>query len=63
MADLPDPTHIIDQMKNALLHRGPDHQGTFLDGRIGLGSNRLSVLDLTPAGNQPVIIQPDRLHS
>ncbi|HEV8122733.1 MAG TPA: asparagine synthase (glutamine-hydrolyzing) [Gemmatimonadales bacterium] len=49
-----DPT-VIDRMRDALAHRGPDHAATWLspDGRVGLGHRRLSVIDLSPAANQP----------
>ena len=36
-----------------LNHRGPDYCGTCTDGNVFLGHTRLSILDLTPAGNQP----------
>lgn len=35
-------------------HRGPDDQGTFIGGGISLGHNRLSIIDLSPAGHQPM---------
>src|SRR5512140_1159241 len=43
-------------MGDTLAHRGPDASGTFLslDGRIGLSHRRLSILDLSPAGAQPM---------
>lgn len=39
-----------------MAHRGPDASGTFLspDGRVGLSHRRLSILDLSPAGAQPM---------
>lgn len=43
--------------KNAvkcLSHRGPDDEGIFLEENIGLGHRRLSILDLSPAGHQPM---------
>ena len=39
---------------NLLKHRGPDYQQTFIDERTALGHRRLSVIDPTPAGNQPM---------
>ena len=43
-------------MNDALLHRGPDDGGVWVDKRVGvaLGHRRLSILDLTPAGHQPM---------
>jgi asparagine synthase (glutamine-hydrolysing) len=43
-------------MGDAMAHRGPDASGTFLspDGRVGLSHRRLSILDLSPAGAQPM---------
>ena len=35
-------------------HRGPDAQGHFHEGSVGLGHNRLSILDLSSAANQPM---------
>jgi asparagine synthase (glutamine-hydrolysing) len=43
-------------MTARLAHRGPDDGGTFVDERlgVGLGHRRLSILDLSPAGHQPM---------
>jgi asparagine synthase (glutamine-hydrolysing) len=38
----------------ALAHRGPDDEGFHLDGALGLAHRRLSILDLTSAGRQPM---------
>ena len=43
----------INQMNSLLVHRGPDFSGVFHDGSLGLGHQRLSILDLTDKGNQP----------
>lgn len=40
-------------MMQAMKHRGPDDQGTYVEGGVGLGFVRLSVIDLTAAGHQP----------
>jgi asparagine synthase (glutamine-hydrolysing) len=40
-------------MNQALQHRGPDDQSTYLDDRVSLGHRRLSIIDLSPAGKQP----------
>jgi asparagine synthase (glutamine-hydrolysing) len=41
-------------MMRALAHRGPDSSDMVVDGGIGLGATRLSILDPTPAGAQPM---------
>ncbi|TSC88487.1 MAG: asparagine synthase (glutamine-hydrolysing) [Microgenomates group bacterium Gr01-1014_5] len=41
-------------MLSAISHRGPDDQGIFIDGNIGLGNNRLSIIDLSKHGHQPL---------
>jgi len=44
-------------MADALRHRGPDDAGVWVDAAVGvaLGHRRLSILDLTPAGHQPMV--------
>ncbi len=44
----------LDRMTAALTHRGPDEAGRFIAGSVGLGFRRLSILDLSPAGRQPM---------
>lgn len=51
--------HLVSQkdvlsMMNLQKHRGPDDEGTFVENNIGLGFVRLSILDLTSAGHQPM---------
>jgi asparagine synthase (glutamine-hydrolysing) len=41
------------RMCDAIRHRGPDDWGTFLEGNIGLGMRRLSIIDLE-GGHQPI---------
>lgn len=48
------PGGLIDRMTETLLHRGPNDRGTWSDGRISLGHRRLSVIDLSTAGRQPM---------
>jgi asparagine synthase (glutamine-hydrolysing) len=45
------------QMRDSFIYRGPDDAGAWIDQRagIGLGQRRLSILDPTPSGHQPMI--------
>ncbi|MFZ4827355.1 MAG: asparagine synthase (glutamine-hydrolyzing) [Phototrophicaceae bacterium] len=49
----PAEQHILDAMCTAMLHRGPDEDGFFVDGTIGLGMRRLKIIDLA-SGKQPI---------
>ena len=44
----------IEAMAEAMRHRGPDDRGTYLDDNVSLGHTRLSILDLSPKGHQPM---------
>jgi len=46
---------ILKRMTDAIAHRGPDSEGQWIEGGIGLGHRRLSIIDLTPAGHQPMV--------
>jgi asparagine synthase (glutamine-hydrolysing) len=48
------PPAVLEQMTRRLAHRGPDGEGVFVDGCLGLGHRRLAVIDLSPAGAQPM---------
>jgi len=47
--------NIVQEMNHHLRHRGPDDDGYYLDVPLALGHVRLSVLDLTNAGAQPMV--------
>jgi asparagine synthase (glutamine-hydrolysing) len=41
-------------MTSVLSHRGPDDKGIYTEGHVGLGHQRLSIIDLSVAGHQPM---------
>src|SRR3984885_3652758 len=50
----PDPAPVR-RMNDALAHRGPDAEGLWARGRAVLGHRRLSIIDLSPEADQPLI--------
>ena len=46
--------HLIERMKARLVHRGPDDHGSYVAEGVSLGHRRLSIVDLSEAGRQPL---------
>jgi asparagine synthase (glutamine-hydrolysing) len=45
---------ILQKMNDTIIHRGPDGEGFYVDGPIGLGHRRLAIIDLTSKAHQPM---------
>jgi asparagine synthase (glutamine-hydrolysing) len=48
----------VDRMTACQVHRGPDGTGLWSNGRAALGHRRLSIIDLSAAGSQPMVDAP-----
>lgn len=48
---------VLAKMTDQIIHRGPDDSGYWIDHKsgVGLGHRRLSILDLSPEGHQPMV--------
>ncbi|HEX6533932.1 MAG TPA: asparagine synthase (glutamine-hydrolyzing) [Gemmatimonadaceae bacterium] len=60
-----DPARAVDvgalaAMRDAIAHRGPDDAGCFVADGVGLGSRRLSIVDLSPRGHMPMSTEDGR---
>jgi asparagine synthase (glutamine-hydrolysing) len=52
---------VLARMVSIIAHRGPDDSGTYHKGPVALGFRRLSILDLTPTGHQPMSVEDGKL--
>jgi asparagine synthase (glutamine-hydrolysing) len=50
----PSDPDVLARMTAAIAHRGPDGEGVYIDGSLGLGHRRLAIIDPTPQGDQPL---------
>jgi len=55
-----DPS-LLARMRDVITHRGPDDEGIFIDGAVGLGHRRLSIVDVA-GGHQPMTNEDGSVH-
>lgn len=46
---------LLQSMTDAIAHRGPDGEGHWVEGPVGLGHRRLAIIDLSPLAHQPMV--------
>jgi asparagine synthase (glutamine-hydrolysing) len=51
---------VLKSMTDMLHHRGPDDEGQLVDGAVAIGHRRLSIIDLSPLGHQPMATRSGR---
>ncbi|MDX2129937.1 MAG: asparagine synthase (glutamine-hydrolyzing) [Chloroherpetonaceae bacterium] len=53
---------VLESMRDSMIHRGPDDSGIFVspNRKLGFGFRRLSIVDLSPAGHQPMTTTDNR---
>lgn len=57
----PVSSALLQRMTDVIRHRGPDADGIYIEGAIGLGQRRLSIIDLSEAGRQPMFSEDRQL--
>jgi asparagine synthase (glutamine-hydrolysing) len=50
----PVPLQVLRRMGDVIAHRGPDDEGQFADGPVGLANRRLAIIDPSPLGHMPM---------
>jgi asparagine synthase (glutamine-hydrolysing) len=62
VSNAPISKNLIEEMRDRLEHRGPDHAGAWqsADERVCFGHRRLSIIDLSPEANQPFVSRDGR---
>ena len=46
---------VLGEMMDKIRHRGPDSEGRYIDECIAMGFRRLSIIDITDSGDQPIL--------
>ena len=52
---------LLDDMNQTMFHRGPDSEGAFVDGGVGIAARRLAIIDLA-GGDQPIANEDRSIH-
>lgn len=59
--DINDADKVIEDMMEKIRHRGPDAGGKYVDENVALGHRRLSIIDVSESGNQPIFSEDGSL--
>lgn len=63
LAESPETIQLLEAMRDRIAHRGPDDSGIWFDeaGGLALGFRRLSIIDISDAGHQPMLSADGRI--
>ncbi len=59
--DIADKKSVINKMLQKIIHRGPDSDGVYCDNEVALGFRRLSIIDLSSSGDQPIFNEDESI--
>ena len=59
--DIADKKSVINKMLQKIIHRGPDSDGVYCDNEVALGFRRLSIIDLSSNGDQPIFNEDESI--
>lgn len=60
LADEAKSAAFLERMLNRIAHRGPDDSGAWIEGDVAIGHRRLSIIDMSPFGHQPMVSDDKR---
>jgi asparagine synthase (glutamine-hydrolysing) len=60
-AGRPVETGLLRRMSDVIAHRGPDGEGQYADGPVGLANRRLAIIDPQPSGDMPMVSSTGKL--
>lgn len=55
------PVSMLHKMSSYLKERGPEHRGDYVEGAVGLGHTRLSIIDLDARSHQPMLVSDNSI--
>src|SRR2546430_13735897 len=61
LAGPPAAGAVLSRLARSIAHGGPDDSGLYLHQQVGFGFRRLAILDLSPAGHQPMCSEDGQL--
>ncbi len=53
-SEIAETDKVLTSMMERIVHRGPDSEGRYIDDDIAMGFRRLSIIDITDSGDQPI---------